>query len=284
MKLLNGCSAAYSLLLGIWLLSCRPAHYLPVPHTSADGGQVTGSQFYHQAASLQVMARDSLALHYLQRGNLPAFLHRLYPVSFAYRDSMGGSHHVTIWVTPDYLSIGTAKDWARIPLTPATAQRIADQYDCFLPSPALADHIYQAAKVKLEPVPLSAFRDSTPVFWQHHLIIEGQRKGRSGLIAGIKKDVVRSTRYLEGGKSNRVVIYGWHRLDGSPIQPVYAGHVDWYVDYSHGIRLISRSLQVDGKWRRFEELTDDPLLRPILCDGVPCMTTYPLHIAQPPNR
>ena len=233
---------------------------------------------------MQVIARDSLALHYLQQGNLPSFLRRLVPVSFDYRDSLGSSHLVKIWVTPDYLSIGTSADWARIPLMPATAQRFADQTDCFLPSPALTDHIYQAAKVKLEPVPLFAFRDSTPVFWQHHLIIEGQRKGRTGLIAGIKKDVVRSTRYLETGKANRVLIYGWHRLNGTPIQPLYTGHVDWYVDYSHGIRLISRTLQVDGKWRRLEELAEDPLLRGIVCDGVPCMLAYPLHSSQPSNR
>ena len=53
------------------------------------------------------------------------------------------------------------------------------------------------AKVKLEPVPMYAFRDSTPTMWQHHLIIEGQRKGRKGLIAGIKKDVVISGKIPE---------------------------------------------------------------------------------------
>ncbi|MBK8139832.1 MAG: hypothetical protein IPK57_01615 [Chitinophagaceae bacterium] len=51
----------------------------------------------------------------------------------------------------------------------------------------MADDIYKAAKVKLEPVPMYAFRDSTPTMWHHHLVIEGQRKGREGLIAGIKK-------------------------------------------------------------------------------------------------
>lgn len=32
-------------------------------------------------------------------------------------------------------------------------------------------------------------------------------------------------------KTNRVTIYGWHKLDGKPIQPLFTGHVDWYVDY-----------------------------------------------------
>ena len=61
----------------------------------------------------------------------------------------------------------------------------------------MVDDIYKAAKVKLEPVPMYAFRDSTPTMWHHHLIIEGQRKGRKGLIAGIQKDVVISGKFQE---------------------------------------------------------------------------------------
>lgn len=80
-----------------------------------------------------------------------------------------------------------------------------------------------------------ALRDSTPTMYQHHLIIEGQRQGRKGLIAGIKKDVVISGKLLQDAKAHRVAIYGWHKTDSKPIQPLYTGHIDWYVDYSHGI-------------------------------------------------
>jgi len=127
------------------------------------------------------------------------------------------------------------------------AQKIADVYGCFLPTPLMVDAIYKASAVKLAPVPMYAYRDSTITMWQHHLIIEGQRKNKKGLISGIKKDVVLSNKVLEHAKPNRVAIYGWHLLDGKPIQPVYAGHVNWYVDYSHGIRLIARTVKVDGK-------------------------------------
>jgi hypothetical protein len=83
------------------------------------------------------------------------------------------------------------------------------------------DDIYQQATIKLEPVPLYAFRDSALIFWHHHLIIEGQRKNRKGLIAGIKKDVVLSGKVTRDTKSNRVAIYGWHYPDGRPIQSLY---------------------------------------------------------------
>jgi hypothetical protein len=102
----------------------------------------------------------------------------------------------------------------------------------------MVDQIYAAARVKLEPIPMYAYRDSTPTFWQHHLIIEGHRKGRKGLIAGIKKDIVQTEKLKAYPNKDRVAIYGWHRLNGKPIQPLYLGHVWWYVDYSQGLRLV----------------------------------------------
>ncbi len=47
---------------------------------------------------------------------------------------------------PDYLSIGSNDDWARIPLSPMAAQQIADSLNCFLPTRKMVDDIYKAAK------------------------------------------------------------------------------------------------------------------------------------------
>lgn len=238
------------------------------------GESIAAATFFDQAAGLTVFQRDSLALKYLLNGAFPDFLKKLVRVPFMFTDTVGKTHQVEIWVMPDYLSIGNNQDWVRLPLMPETAQEIADSFGCFLPSPFLVDRIYEAADLKLEPMPLFALRDSLPIFRQHHLMIEGQRKQKKGLIAGIKKDVVRSIRYFQSSRSNRVVIYGWHQPSGKPIQPVYAGHVNWYVDYSHGIRLISRQIRVDGHWQLMEDLAKDPLLAGIVCDGQPCMLRY----------
>ena len=102
--------------------------------------------------------------------------------------------------------------------------------------------------------------------WQHHLIIEGQRKGRKGLIAGIKKDVVISGKISRDAKPDREAIYGWHLLNGKPIQPLYTGHINWWVDYSHGIRLVYRKIKVDGKEMDYTDVLKDPLLRNLICD------------------
>jgi len=231
---------------------------------------MTGTEFYKQVGAMKWNEREPIAEKEILSGNMPSFIKQFVPINVFLKDSSGKTINATYFVSPDYLSIGNDKNWARIPLTPMTAQRIADSLHCFLPTRKMVDDIYQQATVKLEPVPLYAFRDSALIFWHHHLIIEGQRKNRKGLIAGIKKDVVLSGKVTRDTKSNRVAIYGWHKPDGKAIQPLYTGHVDWYVDYSHGIRLVSRNIKVNGKWMDYIDVLKDPVLKGILCDEEFC--------------
>ncbi|MDB5196149.1 MAG: hypothetical protein JWP88_519 [Flaviaesturariibacter sp.] len=250
------------------IVSCRTVKTLTLPQSVSP---MTASTFYRQAAGYNWQQRDSLVVQDILSGSMPSFLKKLVPVSTTILDSASGKRlTATFYVTPDYLSIGTDDDWARIPLTPMAAQRIADSLHCFLPTRKLVDAIYTAAAVKLEPMPMYALRDSTPTMYQHHLIIEGQRQGRKGLIAGIKKDVVISGKINRDAKPHRVAIYGWHKPDGKPIQPLYTGHVDWYVDYSHGIRLVYEKVKVGKLWMDYTDLLNDPKLRRLLCDEEYC--------------
>ena len=231
---------------------------------------ITGSSFYMQCAACNWYQRDSMAVKLLLEGNMPGFLKRFVPVHTSMLSPEGKKITAVYYVSPDYISIGNDTDWARIPLTPMAAQQIADTFNCFLPTRKMVDDIYEAAAVKLAPVPMYAFRDSTVTMWQHHLMIEGQRRGRKGLIAGIKKDVVISTDIIKNGKTDRVAIYGWHLINGKPIQPLYTGHVNWYVDYSHGIRLVYRKIKVNGKWTDYKTLLNDAVLRRLICDEPDC--------------
>ena len=232
---------------------------------------LSGTDFYKLAAAMSWKQRDSFTLVQFHAGNVPAFLLNLQPVRTEYMDSASGTtHRAVYYVTPDYFSIGTDDDWARVPLTPMAALQIANSLKCFLPSRKMVNDIHRAAVVKLEPVPMYALRDSTPTMWHHHLIIEGQRKGRPGLISGIKKDVINTFKLSQHPKRDRVAIYGWHKIDGKPIQPLYTGHVNWYVDYSHGVRLVSRNILVDGKWMDFTSILKDPVLKNLLCDEEIC--------------
>jgi len=259
------------LLLFVTLLAgCSHGYRLTKP-SSPDSNRMTGNEFYHKAFAMDWKQRDSFALEQVLAGNIPSFLRKFVAIDVSIYDSANAkTHKATYYVTPDYLSIGTDDDWARINITPMAAQIIADSFHCFLPTKKIVDDIYQAAKVKLEPVPMYAFRDSTPTMWHHHLIVEGQRKGRKGLIAGIQKDVVISGKISRDQRPNRLAIYGWHKPDGKPIQPVYTGHVNWYVDYSQCIRLVYRKIKVDGKWMDYIDVMKDPVLSKLLCDEEYC--------------
>lgn len=251
------------------LSACVGGQKLPTPH--AAGLHRSGSAFYKAVNALGWKDYDSAVKAEILSGNMPSFLKKAVAVNSTIIDSATGKQHqATFFVCPDYLSVGNDEDWARVPMTPMAAQEIADSLRCFLPKRKMVDLIYTAADVKLEPVPLFAFRDSSPTFYHHHLIIEGQRQGRAGLIAGIKKDVVISSRLAREPQPARVAIYGWHQLNGKPIQPLYSRHLNWYVDYSHGIRLVLQQVRVDGHWMNYRDVMQDPMLRRLLCDEDDC--------------
>jgi hypothetical protein len=88
---------------------------------------------------------------------------------------------------------------------------------------------------------------------------------RGALVAGIKKDIVLSEKI--SAKPDRVVIYGWHKPGGRPIQPVYSGHVWWYVDYSHGVRFVNNQVFIDGSPVLLSDILKDPVLFRMLSNG-----------------
>ena len=109
---------------------------------------------------------------------------------------------------PDYLSVGSDRDFVRVPLTPMTAQAAADAFDCMFPTKKMVDDIYKQAEVKLEPKPLTQTRESVETFIQHTPSLRSafSDKKPGVLVAGIKKDVVITDRLQE--KPDRVAIYG----------------------------------------------------------------------------
>jgi hypothetical protein len=242
---------------------------------------VTGSAFYKSVFAIDRIQREELAKNEILAGNIPPFLRSFVEITTSIVTVEGKRINAVYFVLPDYLAIGSDKDFARVPLTPMTAQFIADSLHCFLPTRKVVDDIYRAATVKLEPVPMYALRDSAVTMYQHNLIIEGQRRLRKGLIAGIKKDVVITGKIPRDPKPDRVAIYGWHRPDAQPIQPLYTGHVDWYVDYSHGTRLVYRTVYVNKKPMDYIDVLKDKTLKALLCDEDDCdFYRYDTHSSQ----
>ena len=257
----------------VWFIAlaftaCSPSRNLSL--TPRPARAETGSSFYKSVFTVDRVQREELARREILAGNVPSFLRSFVEIRTSIPGPGGQRIDASYFVLPDYLSIGSDDDFARIPLTPMTAQAIADSVGCFLPTRKMVDDIYRAARVKLEPVPMYALRDSAVTMYHHNLIVEGQRRLRKGLIAGIKKDVVISGRIPRDPKPDRVAIYGWHKLDGTPIQPLYTGHVNWYVDYSHGVRLVDRTIYVNGRPMDYIDVLKDASLKPLLCDEDEC--------------
>ena len=250
------------LLLATAFFSCTASRKLRLPDRQKNA--ITGTEFYKKIFSMSWKEREEIAKKEILNGNIPGFLKKWVRINTSIVTDDGQKINAHYFVLPDYVSIGSDEDFARIPLTPMAAQIIADSLHCFLPTTKMVDEIYRAAAIKLDPVPMYAFRDSAVTMYQHHLIIEGQRKLRKGLIAGIKKDVVTTNKLLKDATPNRVAIYGWHKLNGVPIQPLYTGHVNWYVDYSHGIRLVFQTIYINNKPMNYWEVLGNKKLRKIL--------------------
>src|SRR5690606_27562682 len=98
---------------------------------------------------------------------------------------------------------------------------------------------------------------SVPIFLRHNatVLAEPRDQPLGALVAGHKKDVVIANQVF--ATPERVAIYGWHRPDGTPIQPLYTRHAATWVDYSHGIRLVQRRALVNGLPRPIDEVLAD---------------------------
>lgn len=237
------------------------------PRTSPEPGSALAVRLH----GLPLAAREAGALAAFEAGNVPSWLAALVPV--ALRATAGGRERTaTVWCTPDYFGLGTDDDWLRLPMTPGLAQRLADRLDCVLPTSRLVDAIWAEAAVRVEPRPFHPREHdilAVALFHEHHRVIEQQRAGRprGALLAGCKKDVVVSA--LLADWPDRVVIYGWHRPDGRPIQPRSKVHTWPHVDYSHGVRLVARTMLVDGVPTTVDAVLADPELHVLLSDEGP---------------
>ncbi|MGE5365264.1 MAG: T9SS type A sorting domain-containing protein [Bacteroidota bacterium] len=213
----------------------------------------TGSEFMNAVKDMTFENREEEILKEISAGNIPEFLRELKTIKSEFTDTRGIKHKVYYQVMPDYLSIGNDKNFCRIPVGPVTAQKIATLFGAVMPTPKLVDDIYLNSDLKLAPVtytPVGNQNELVPKFVEHNTAIEAQRKN-SGLppgvlIGGIKKDVVISNKITDPARPGHVVIYGWHKTDGTPIQPLTNIHSGSYVDYSHGIRLLNRQIIVDS--------------------------------------
>jgi len=248
------------------------------------GTDLTGSQFVRYISKMDSRAREQAIFDEVSRGNVPEFLRKLVPVELQCESATGRQLTATIFVTPDYLAIGSDTDFVRIPMNLHTAVTITERMGFVLPTKKMVDAIYQQSRYHLFPQPLPAGPEmrSTGYYWTHNKMIDEQVRAigvRLGeLISGDKKDVVMSNRLFS--HAGRIAIYGWHRGPGQPIQPLSTVHGANYADYSHGIRLVSEWALIDGKLQSIHDILHDPSTARILSDEGP-IQTWKLFVEKP---
>lgn len=267
-------------LLGLFLTICY-GQTLNVPARPTNA--LEGSQVVDSITNLSLEDREIYIMNQILQGNIPDFQRNMILVE----DSalITGSYvHVEYYVVPDYLALGSDTNYYLCPMTPILGQRLADTLDCILPTRKMVGNIWNHASVKMTPesIPPSPLMTTVPVMSDHNDMVWTQRQTflpgnpLGELVSGNKKDVVLSNLIYDNAPPARVVIYGWHYPSGTNIQPLYAGHIDTYADYSHGIRLIQKEVYVDGTPMDAETILASSNLHTLLSDeGLLSQPFYP---------
>jgi hypothetical protein len=240
-------------------------HFPPAPPDA-----LTGTEFAAAVSSFEDYDRYAAARDLVLQGNIPSFLRKLVPVTLPRPAGVTtGPREVTVFVTPDYLAVGTDADWLSIPLDFRDAAEIAEDLGFALPTPRIVDFVHREAAVKLEPIPLPPTDQMRSMAYvlEHRKRVGAELNGRGGLVAGDKKDVVLTAKLRN--RAEHVAIYGWHHPDGTYIQPLTTVHGVRYADYSHGIRLVDDTVLVDGQPLGYFAALADPVIGPYLSDEGP---------------
>lgn len=251
---------------------------------ASKANSLSGSEFAKSIidSSLTLSVREEEIFKQIKQGNVPAFSRKFTLVTIK-QVIDGTDYELNIYVSVDYLAIGNNLDYFYVPTTPMLAQRIADLTKTMLPTKLMVDEIYKQAAIKLapNPIPPTTAMTTVPVFITHNEIVLKQLQDykleqlNSKLVAGNKKDIIISNK-IYGQPTPRVVIYGWHKLDGKAIQPVYNKHTNTWADYSHGVRLISQEATLNGKKIKLADLLKDPILNQLVSDeGIIEIAKYP---------
>ena len=154
---------------------------LPPRAPDAPGGAAVAAR----VAPLSLAEREEVVVAEVLAGNVPASWREFVTVDVS--GVVGGrTRHVALRVAPDYVTVGSDEDGLRMPLSPASAQRLADGLGCALPTPRLVDLVHAAAGTKLTPAPIPPDPAMTTVAWfeRHDTTVDAQLRDALRVRAG----------------------------------------------------------------------------------------------------
>lgn len=161
---------------------------------------------------------------------------------------------LTYYVMPDYISVENI----RVPITGEMAQKIANHFNMVLPTTKIDKQIWENAKTKLKPTPMSGgaviggkyytgqevvsskinTSDTSVAFNEK---INQQLKDKdTSLVAGHMKSIV------QPDDPNRLGLTGWYHPDGTPIQKgnISSHDTTQHSEYAAGLRLMANKVTI----------------------------------------
>jgi hypothetical protein len=235
-----------------------------------------GTDIVKQLGNVGNSARERKIAELLEAEALPAFLDHLKPVTVT-----SGGHTLVYYIRPDYLCLGEDSDFFHIPMTPPAAKNWMQKNNFSFPTKTMVDQIFKQCEMKVRPYTFGSLSkevqklrmENTAVYVDQSKKIQaviGTNIGK--LIAGHKKDVVLSNGLLNYPQN--VAIYGWFD-DSKAIQGLnFKSHVLGYVDYSHGLRMVSNVCYLNGVETSLQKIWSDPTLCTLIHDEILRFQSY----------
>ena len=137
----------------------------------------------------------------------------------------------------------------RLPVSYQEAVEICRANQWVVPTQAVSDAIWRAAKVRVPPVPLvikpedAQFMKTIAWSIRHNANIDKTPIEPGTLVADVGKDWV-----LDNGIAvSHAVNYGWRQLNGTLIQTLGHRHDAGHWDYSQVLRVVQRRARLRGE-------------------------------------
>lgn len=247
-----------------------------------------GSEWVHTLAEgktpAQLQSREEAILQAVEASDVA-------PIEWIEVATKNSSHEGTLFVAADALRIGNAEDSIRVVTGAHVSQLIADELGCYLLTPHILDLVFKSAIRQITPCTQNSWADGSMAFTgrmiEHHEAIEeklDREPIRHGLIDNVGKIWAITRKVL--GKVGLAANYGWY-VDSGALraanswagrvhQSVGHAHNTEHVDYSQTIRLMKRTMILDGEEIDVADCARNPELASLVShEGVLSDMRYP---------
>jgi len=225
---------------------CMKLTTVPERPTEARAASQMVTYLLAQGVSFGIVRERFLTEEYL-RGNIPSFMRTLYPLELQRPDG----RPMVIYSLPDFLCLGSDDDFVHTPMSPRTAQRIANEWGLILGTPEMEDarRAYFPQKLSFRAMAPPRFPRNASMMsterWPIHtkwflddMEKEGYEIGKP--VTGHKKGLITHPWLADWGFKYCGIHGAYYGKSNKPIhvfEKEAKAHITNYNDYSHGVVL-----------------------------------------------